>query len=214
APEAPPQAALPISRLTSPAPSYVGPPAMLDPSKTAGASYRLISFLELNHFIAQVPAGACLTAILDCSYPVVPGVSPQQNLPPSFKRVSRGRVDYRKLHDFVSRPRFLELPPLPVRHTPQFQRLLSFPVCRLHCFCACKLQEWDAELPLEGTVQGTFTWAFTKALAAGDFQCTVRQLKEALDKTTTGLKEHFQGVEQTPVLMMSQSASLDDTVLL
>ena len=29
-----------------------------------------------------------------------------------------------------------------------------------------RLQEWPSEMPLEGTVQGTFTWAFAKALDA------------------------------------------------
>lgn len=180
----------------------------------AGARYRLISLLEVNRFMAQIPPGATLTTILDCAYPVVPGIGPSYNLPPTFQKVSRGRVDYRKLHDFVSRPRFLELPPLPVQHTPpQLYGPREFPQCRLHCFCACRLQEWDSELPLEGTVQGIFTWALAKALVAGGFKSTVAELQEEVTKITIGLKEHFQGVGQTPVLMLSQAASLQDVVL-
>ncbi|CAJ1382760.1 unnamed protein product [Effrenium voratum] len=130
----------------------------------ASGAYRLISMLELNRYITQIPAGATLTTLLDCSYPSLPGVSPSCNPPPTFPKITRGRVDYEKLFDFVSRPRFLELPQLPVQHTPpQIWRPQTFPSCKLHCFCACRLQEWDAELPLEGTVQGTFTWAFAKA---------------------------------------------------
>lgn len=178
------------------------------------ARYRLISLLEVNRFMAQIPAGATLTTILDCAYPAVPGIGPSFNLPPTFQKISRGRVDYRKLHDFVSRPRFLELPPLPVQHTqPQLYRPREFPQCRIHCFCACRLPEWDAELPLEGTVQGTFTWALAKALVAGGFQSTVAQLQEEVTRITASLKEHFQGVGQTPVLMLSQAASLQDVVL-
>eukprot|EP00933_Yihiella_yeosuensis_P083291 TRINITY_DN97489_c0_g1_i1.p1 TRINITY_DN97489_c0_g1~~TRINITY_DN97489_c0_g1_i1.p1 ORF type:complete len:294 (-),score=59.37 TRINITY_DN97489_c0_g1_i1:87-968(-) len=183
------------------------------PSPSGNAAYRLISFVELNHFIAQIPAGASLTTILDCSYPAVPGISPAYQMPATFPRVARGRVDYRKLHDFVSRPRFLELPVLPVRHTPKFQWSLTFPACKVYVFCACKHQEWDAELPLEGTVQGTFTWALLKAITAGAFKRSVRQLHQEIQTITAGLKEHFQGVEQTPALMISTSASLDDTAL-
>eukprot|EP00931_Biecheleriopsis_adriatica_P051336 TRINITY_DN29763_c0_g1_i1.p1 TRINITY_DN29763_c0_g1~~TRINITY_DN29763_c0_g1_i1.p1 ORF type:complete len:1315 (+),score=349.39 TRINITY_DN29763_c0_g1_i1:56-3946(+) len=198
----------------TPAGSYVAPPLSMTMKARPEGSYRLVSLLELNRFISQVPAGASVTTILDCSYPVVPGVGPANNLPASFSKVSRGRVDYRKLHDFVSRPRFLELPPLPVTHTsPLLGRPQVFPACKHHCFCACKLAEWDAELPLEGTVQGIFTFAFAKALAAGKFQCSVGQLQKTLGEITAGLKEHFSGVEQTPVLMLSQTASLEDVVL-
>eukprot|EP00930_Biecheleria_cincta_P044625 TRINITY_DN3071_c0_g1_i1.p1 TRINITY_DN3071_c0_g1~~TRINITY_DN3071_c0_g1_i1.p1 ORF type:complete len:1452 (-),score=362.49 TRINITY_DN3071_c0_g1_i1:44-4399(-) len=195
----------------SPSASFV---ASSGKAPTASARYRLISLLEVKHFMAQIPQGATLTTILDCAYPAVPGIGPSYNLPPTFQKVSRGRVDYRKLHDFVSRPRFLELPPLPVQHTPpQLYRTREFPQCRLHCFCACRLPEWDSELPLEGTVQGIFTWALAKALVAGGFQSSVAQLQEEVTRITIGLKEHFQGVGQTPVLMLSQSASLQDVVL-
>lgn len=205
APSAPP------SGTNTPAASFVAAAPKAAPEK---ARYRLISLLELNRYVSQIPADASITLVLDCSYPAVPGLGPSHNVAPTFNRVSRGRVDYRKLHDFVSRPRFLELPPLLVQHTPpQIWRPQAFPACRVHAFCACRLQEWDAELPLEGTVQGTFTWAFAKALAAGSFQCSVGNLHSALEQITFGLKEHFQGVEQTPVLMLSQSACVQDIVL-
>jgi len=195
-----------------------GPAATPEPKAhaaqdAASAGYRLVSLLELNRFVAQLPAKASLTMILDCSYPVVPGLSPANNQPVAFPKVQRGRVDYRKLHDFVSRPRFLELPPLPVRHTPSHLRVPVFPECLVHCFSACSLQEWDAELPLEGTVQGTFTWALTKAFAAGRFKCSVAQLQEHLAKITADLRKHFKGVEQTPMLTLSRSAGMNDTVL-
>lgn len=198
------------SQVTSPAPP--GVPKTV-PKPPPNAAYRLISMLELNRFITQVPSGATLTTVLDCAYPALPGVSPGCNLPPTFQRVQRGRVDYDKMLDFVTRPRFLELPPLPVQHTmPQIWKPQTFPACKLHCFCAGRLQEWPSELPLEGTVQGTFTWAFAKALAAGELRCSVAQQQQALEAITAELKQHFQGVEQSPSLMLSQSASTSDSV--
>jgi len=176
--------------------------------------YRLLPLAELTRAAAQLPTGSKLTMILDCSYPVVPNLGPANNLAPTFPKVSRGRVDYSKLHDFVSRPRFLELPPLSVRTNPtHLQQSTTFPTCVVHCFTACKVQEWDAELPLEGTVQGTFTWAFTKALAAGGFKSTAGELQEALIRRTGELRQHFKGVGQTPVLLLSKAASADDSVI-
>jgi len=198
------------SQVTSPAPPGAQKTV---PKAPPNAAYRLISMLELNRFITQVPSGATLTTILDCAYPALPGVSPACNLPPTFPRVQRGRVDYDKMLDFVTRPRFLELPALPVQHTmPQIWKPQTFPTCKLHCFCAGRLQEWPSELPLEGTVQGTFTWAFAKAFAAGELRCTVGQQQQALESITSELKQHFQGVEQSPSLMLSQSASSSDAV--
>jgi len=196
-------------------PEDATPPAPRPRSQQADSKgYRLLPLMELNRLAAQLPAGSKLTMILDCSYPVVPNLGPANNLAPTFPKVSRGRVDYSKLHDFVSRPRFLELPPLPVQHTPaQLQQSTAFPECVVHCFAACKVQEWDAELPLEGTVQGTFTWAFTKALAAGGFRSTTGELQEALLRRTTELRQHFKGVGQTPVLLLSKAASADDSVV-
>mmetsp|Transcript_92273 Transcript_92273/g.287188 ORF Transcript_92273/g.287188 Transcript_92273/m.287188 type:complete len:322 (+) Transcript_92273:1-966(+) len=173
--------------------------------------YRLVPLLELSHAAARLPAGSRLTVLLDCAYPLLPGLGPEGPAA-SFPRVPRGRVDYRKLQDFVSRPRFLELPPLPVRHTPPHLCAPPPPACALHCFAACGLGEWDAELPLEGTVQGAFTWALTKALAAGRFRCSATALQESLQRTTHLLKQHFKGVGQTPVLTLSQAATGEDIV--
>lgn len=184
-----------------------------EPVRTT-SGYRLISMLEINRTFAQLPAGARVTIILDCSYPAIPGVGPSHHQAIAFPKVKRGRVDYRKLHDFVSRPRFLELPPLPVAHTPvRFRGAIVFPECSLHCFMACKLMEWDAEFPLEGTVQGAFTWAFIKAFAAGQMRCRVQDLQQALSKITAALKLHFTGVEQTPTVQLSRSANAHDLVL-
>ena len=88
-------------------PEETAPPATRPRSQQADSKgYRLLPLMELNRLAAQLPAGSKLTMILDCSYPLVPNLGPANNLAPTFPKVSRGRVDYSKLHDFVSRPRF------------------------------------------------------------------------------------------------------------
>jgi hypothetical protein len=178
-----------------------------------GPGYRLVSLLELNDHVVRLPPGCRLTIVLDCCYSVCPSISPASNFAPTFPKVERGRVDYGKLRDFISRPRFLELPVLPVRHAPRHLRASTFPTCWLHCFSACRLQEWCAEFPIEGTVQGAFSWAFLKALARGHFHCGVYQFLRTLADIMTDLRLHFKGVEQTPVLQLSQTAAMQDVIL-
>jgi len=177
-------------------------------------AYRLLPLLEVTNFLVQIPAAVRLTLILDCSYANVPGVDPSQTVAVAFPKVERGRVDYAKLRDYVGRPRFLELPPITgVEHSSSSLRAINkYPDSHVHCFSACKLQECAFELPVEGTVQGAFTWAFIKAVAAGDFNCSLNSLQQRLSKTASDLKLHFRGVEQTPVLQVSKSAGMDDTV--
>jgi len=175
--------------------------------------YRLVSLMELNECISRLPPTCRMTLVLDCCYSVVPGIIPKNNALPFFGRVERGRVDYAKLRDYISRPRFLDLPVVPVQHTPGHLRAPVFPQCWLHCFSACKLQEWCAEFPIEGTVQGAFSWAFLKAMARGHFHCGVYQFQQMLTRILADLKLHFKGVEQTPLLQLSQSASMQDVVL-
>eukprot|EP00811_Abedinium_folium_P009737 NODE_1899_length_2341_cov_7.087624.p1 GENE.NODE_1899_length_2341_cov_7.087624~~NODE_1899_length_2341_cov_7.087624.p1 ORF type:complete len:729 (+),score=192.80 NODE_1899_length_2341_cov_7.087624:44-2188(+) len=175
--------------------------------------YRLISLLEINNCLCRLPAGCRATVLFDCCYPVIPSVSPMQNWSSTFSRVDRGQVDYIKLRNFLSRPRFLELPPMPVRHTARHLRANVFPACFVHSFSACKLREWSAEFPIEGTVQGAFSWAFLKALSACHFHCGVYQFQQVLTKVLLDLKTHFMGVEQTPLLQLSQSAAMQDVVL-
>eukprot|EP00928_Gymnodinium_smaydae_P001982 TRINITY_DN10705_c1_g1_i2.p1 TRINITY_DN10705_c1_g1~~TRINITY_DN10705_c1_g1_i2.p1 ORF type:complete len:1840 (-),score=512.63 TRINITY_DN10705_c1_g1_i2:85-5604(-) len=179
------------------------------------ASYRLIPLLEVHDYINRLPAYCRMTVLLDCCYSVMPGVRAQSSFPATFPKVDRGRVDYAKLRDFISRPRFLELPVLPVCHTPEHLLRASptFPRCTLQCFSACKQREWCAEFPIEGTVQGAFTWSFLKALARGHFHCGIYQLLRTQALILADLSQHFKGVEQTPVLQQSQTAGMHDVVL-
>eukprot|EP00928_Gymnodinium_smaydae_P036845 TRINITY_DN25697_c0_g3_i1.p1 TRINITY_DN25697_c0_g3~~TRINITY_DN25697_c0_g3_i1.p1 ORF type:complete len:1640 (+),score=384.46 TRINITY_DN25697_c0_g3_i1:133-5052(+) len=182
-----------------------------------GAGYRLIPLTEVTTRLVRLPAGVRVTLLMDCSHSLVPNLSPSGASPTTFAKVERGRVNYNKLRDFVTRPRFLELPPLP---PPPLGSLAAagprpgqFPECQVHCLCACRNSQWDAELPLEGTVQGAFTWAFVKAFAAGNFHCTLQSLQRQLESITADLKNHFKGVEQTPVLQLSRATSGQDYVL-
>merc|ERR1719491_1095206 len=109
----------------------------------------------------------------------------------------------------MPRPRYLQLPVLPVRHCPRHVRGGSFPVCWFYNFSACNLDEWSAEMPIEGTVQGVFTWAFLKAFGGCHFHCSVYQAQAALAKALADLKATMKGIEQTPVLQLSQSAGIN-----
>eukprot|EP00439_Symbiodinium_sp_Y106_P073213 s271_g13.t1 len=178
------------------------------------ASYRLISMLEVHDFLSQLPQRCCVSLLLDACYTILPGAGPESNSPATFRKVDRGRVEYDKLRDFMSRPRFLELPPLPVQHTPaHLPRSNSFLPCTLHCFSGCRLKEWCAEFPIEGSVQGAFSWAFLKALAQGHFHIGVYQFQQLVSNILLNLKGYFRHIDQQPVLQLSAAASPQDVVL-
>jgi len=175
--------------------------------------YRLVPLLEISSYISQLPPMCRISVMMDCCYASIPGINPSSGSPWTFAKVNRGQVDYSKLRDFISRPRFLELPILPVQHTPAHLQPNGPIKCWLHAFSGSKLEEWSAEFPIEGTVQGAFSWAFLKALARGHFHCGLYQFQRMLTEMLADLKVHFKGVEQTPVLQLSQSASMQDVVL-
>jgi len=178
------------------------------------SGYRLVSMLEVHDFISRLPKRCCVTVMFDACYAILPGAGPESNSPATFRKVDRGLVEYQKLRDFMSRPRFLELPPLPVQHTPpQLPRTTHFLACTLHCFSGCRLKEWCAEFPIEGTVQGAFSWAFLKALAQGHFHVGVYQFQQMMTNILLSLKGQFKHVDQQPVLQLSADASLQDVVL-
>eukprot|EP00928_Gymnodinium_smaydae_P038758 TRINITY_DN26652_c0_g1_i1.p1 TRINITY_DN26652_c0_g1~~TRINITY_DN26652_c0_g1_i1.p1 ORF type:complete len:998 (+),score=227.25 TRINITY_DN26652_c0_g1_i1:69-3062(+) len=173
-------------------------------------SYRLVPIGDLARLRDRLPAGVTLTIILDCAYCGVPGADLQPEVARSFPRVRRGRVDYSKMRDFVTRPRFLELPPLPARASsfaPAPEEASG--ACAEWCCClgACRGFEWAAELPLEGTVQGVFTWALTKALLGGGLLGSLQQLVQATTRNISELKGHFKGVDQAPSLQLSSAAT-------
>jgi len=177
-----------------------------------GRGYRLISMLEIGNILAKAPAGVQATVMMDCCYANMPNVD-FSGAAGTFPRTNRGQVDYTKLRDFISRPRFLELPVLSVEHNAEEERN-PLPInCSLYCFFGSKPEEWSAEFPIEGTIQGAFSWAFIKALAKGNFNCGVYQFKCLLSELLGDMKIHFRGVEQAPVVLTSESANLQDLVL-
>merc|ERR1712203_134651 len=79
----------------------------------------------------------------------------------------------------ASHPRLLRLPalsPLPTPLSP------GRPACRIYSYSACKMNQLCAELPIEGCVQGAFTWAFVESLTAGHFDMSVHQHNKALQR--------------------------------
>jgi len=204
---------------SSPAAAASGAPQGFGMADASGGGaeeqYRLLSLLEVQDLISQLPKASRLTVLMDCCFSAIPNLHPHNCFPPTFPKVERGHVDYNVVRDSVSRPRYLELPALQARHTPRHLRGADFPVCWLHCFSACKTNELCVEFPIEGTVQGVFTWAFIKALVGCHFYCGVFQLQRMLASILSDLKVQLRGVavEQNPILQLSQSASVNDVVL-
>eukprot|EP00913_Durusdinium_trenchii_P020683 g19424.t1 len=156
---------------------------------------------EVHDFISRLPKRCCVTVVMDACYAILPGVGADS--PATFRKVDRGVVEYSKLWNFISRPRFLELPPLPVQHTPpELPRSTNLLACTLHCFSGCRLKEWCAEFPIEGTVQGAFSWAFLKAMAQGHFHVGIYQFQQFMANLLLNLKTHFKHVDQQPVVLL------------
>lgn len=177
------------------------------------AGYRLLPLIELRSYFMYLPKACRATLLIDSCYGLVSGISTASNFPSSFPKVERGNLNYSKVRDFIIRPRFLELPALSVSYVPPHFRNAAFPSSWLHCFSACSLAEWSSEFPIEGTVQGAFTWMFLKALARNHFHCGIFQVLKSLGQITGELKKLFQGIEQSPVLQLSEPASVNDVVL-
>jgi len=111
---------------------------------------------------------------------------------------------------FSCRNRFLDLPPVqmpPVIFTPGMLQ------CQCYCYSACQSHQVSAEFPIEGCVQGAFTWSFIKALTAGHLKTTVQQHSAALQSMLADLRRHSKWLEQTPVVELSSSAGQRDYVL-
>merc|ERR1712150_181298 len=111
----------------------------------------------------------------------------------------------------TSQRRLLELPPMPVP-TPRVAAL-GVPECCVQSYSACQSQQWCSELPIEGCVQGAFTWAWVKAFTAGHLDTTVHQHVKAMHNILSNLKQHFRYLDQTLVVQLSGSAREQDRVL-
>lgn len=192
-----------------------------DPAAAAGGrSYRLVPLAEVTAMLWQLPAQCKVTIVLDCCHSVVPQVSASPEAAPfAFQRatldVEPGDVLETQGETRPWRPRLLDLPPLPMAAPPQLavRGGRGPPECLCHCYAACRPSQWCAELPIEGCVQGAFTWAFVKALTAGHLDTTVNKHMNSLRSILGNLRAHFRWVDQTPVLQLSGAASMQDPLL-
>lgn len=177
-------------------------------------TYRLVSLTEISNALLRLPPGCKVTLVFDCCNSVVPNISQKNPAPAAFRRVAMEPTDHvpRPLNNALSsQPRFLELPPLPI---PSTRVTPGTPLCNCHCYSASQSEQWCAEFPIEGCVQGAFTWTFVKALTAGHLHTTVQQHGKALHSILAELRFHFRWIDQTPVIQLSTSAKLQDYVLL
>lgn len=177
-------------------------------------TYRLVPLVELTNALLRLPPGAKVTMVFDCCHSVVPNISSKNPAPAAFRRVAMEPTDHvpRPANAALSsQPRYLELPPLPIAST---RVAPGAPLCTCHCYGACQSEQWCAEFPIEGCVQGAFTWTFVKALTAGHLHTTVQQHGKALHSILAELRYHFRWIDQTPVIQLSGSAKLGDYVLL
>lgn len=172
--------------------------------------YRLVALAELTRALLPLPPACRVTVILDCCHSVVPGLDAANPVPQVFPHVPMEAVDGILPQAVAPRMRLLDLPHLPSAPSPP---LSGIPACCCHCYSACQSEQWCVELLIEGCVQGAFTWAFVKSLAAGHLDMSVLRHSKALQCILADLRQKFGWIDQTPVLQLSGSAKFEDLVL-
>lgn len=88
------------------------------------------------------------------------------------------------------------------------------PSCKCYSFATCQNDQVCCELPIEGCVQGAGTWAFVKAVAACHFSVSLAQHSKATDSILQNLRRKYRWIQQTPVIQLSASANVEDTLIL
>lgn len=88
------------------------------------------------------------------------------------------------------------------------------PSCKCYSFAMCQNDQVCYELPIEGSVQGAGTWAFVKAVAACHFSVSLAQHSKAMDSILQNLRRKYRWIQQTPVIQLSASANVEDTLIL
>jgi len=147
---------------------------------------------------------------LDCCHSVLPCLDPKRPNQLTFTHTLGLSAETPQQRAAQSRPRLLELPPLP---RPQSPAPAGLPVCRCHQYAACQRDHKAAELLIEGCVQGAFTWAFVKSLAAGHMDMTIEKHTKALQRIVGDLKQKFGWIDQVSHVQIVGSASPQDVVL-
>jgi len=176
----------------------------------AGTGYRLVPMVEITRILAGLPRRCKVTVLLDCCHSVLPGLDPTRPNQLTFPRTLGLLADTPQQRAAASRARLLDLPPLP---RPQSPPLPGLPVCRCHQYAACQRDQKAAELLIEGCVQGAFTWAFVKSLAAGHMNMTVEKHTKALQRIVGDLTQKFGWVDQVSHVQIVGSATSEDVVL-
>lgn len=65
--------------------------------------------------------------------------------------------------------------------------------CQLTCYGAGEPSQWCAELPIEGVVQGAFTWAWVKAML---YSTSVTQMRSHIDTHLLELRKQYRWLER------------------
>lgn len=128
----------------------------------------------------------------------------------TFPRTLGQLADTPQQRAAASRARLLDLPPLP---RPQSPAPPGLPVCRCHQYAACQRDQRATELLIEGCVQGAFTWAFVKSLAAGHMDMTVEKHTKALQRIIGDLTQKFGWIDQVSHVQIVGCATPEDVVL-
>eukprot|EP00929_Paragymnodinium_shiwhaense_P080006 TRINITY_DN41704_c1_g1_i4.p1 TRINITY_DN41704_c1_g1~~TRINITY_DN41704_c1_g1_i4.p1 ORF type:complete len:1322 (-),score=252.27 TRINITY_DN41704_c1_g1_i4:208-4071(-) len=170
-----------------------------------GAQYNLVSLDMISQRLSRLPRGVHVTLVMDCAHAGIPGLrgSPQA----VFRAVTRSRVNYSKMRHWVTRPRFLVLPTLPVVPQEGPRQPLAPIQCSVHCLGACRFEEYPLEMPLEGSCQGIFTWCFLRALLQHRLQGSVGEHLANVNASISHVAQTFKGVRQTAELLVSPSTS-------
>eukprot|EP00929_Paragymnodinium_shiwhaense_P118342 TRINITY_DN90272_c0_g1_i1.p1 TRINITY_DN90272_c0_g1~~TRINITY_DN90272_c0_g1_i1.p1 ORF type:complete len:1981 (+),score=613.44 TRINITY_DN90272_c0_g1_i1:152-5944(+) len=196
-----------------------------------GPAYRLVAVAEIRNMLMKVPRGCKVTILLDSSAALVPGVVGEGTTGPGHNRISpaagsewmpttNGKSGSKVPPEV--RTRWLDLPILPSISQPAPLDCVSLadtsqssaPSCVCHCYSACGQDKRCAELPIEGVLQGAFTWAFVKSLTACHLEGTLQQHSKALYSILADLQSHFRWLDQAPMLQLGGPATPQDYLLL
>ncbi|CAE7424281.1 MCA1 [Symbiodinium sp. CCMP2592] len=165
--------------------------------------YRLVPLTEVSQALSKLPAGCKATVVLDCCHSSLPGVGSKPQ-PAMFQWAQMQPAAFAGMDEMAdARARRLVLPSIPLR-APQAIEVPAIE-CSLTCYSACHQAQWCGELPIEGVVQGAFTWAWVKAMVAGNCEGSVSQVKASLQASIGDLQRRCRWLDQTPLVQMSKA---------
>ncbi|CAE7852416.1 EMB2654 [Symbiodinium necroappetens] len=177
--------------------------ALKNGSGDSTGGYRLVPLTEVSQALSKLPAGCKATVVLDCCHSSLPGVGSKPQ-PAMFQWAQMQPAAFAGMDQMADvRARRLVLPSIPLR-APQSIEVPAIE-CSLTCYSACHQAQWCGELPIEGVVQGAFTWAWVKAMVAGNCEGSVSQVKASLQASIGDLQRRCRWLDQTPLVQMSKA---------